>query len=45
MLICTNNENEFTSFRNKDIDVFVMDYADNSLEKVSVLLDESKPHR
>jgi hypothetical protein len=39
MLICTNNENEFTSFRNKDIDVFVMDYADNSLEKVSVLLD------
>lgn len=39
MLICTNNENDFTSFRNKDIDVFVMDYADNSLEKVSVLLD------
>lgn len=39
MLICTNNENEFTSFRNKDIDVFVMDYADKSLEKVSVLLD------
>lgn len=39
MLICTNNENEFTSFRNKDIDVFVMDYADNSLEKASVLLD------
>lgn len=39
MLVCTNNENEFTSFRNKDIDVFVMDYADNSLEKVSTLTD------
>ncbi len=39
MLICTNDKNDFTSFRSKDIDVFVMDYADNSLEKVSVLLD------
>lgn len=39
MLICTNNENDFTSFRNKDIDVFVMDHADDNLEKVSVLSD------
>lgn len=39
MLICTNNENDFTSFRNKDIDVFVMDHADDSLEKVSTLSD------
>ena len=39
MLICTNDKNDFTSFRSKDIDVFVMDYADNSLEKVSALLD------
>lgn len=39
MLICTNNENDFTSFRNKDIDVFVMDHADNSLDKISVLSD------
>lgn len=39
MLICTNNENEFTSFRNKDIDVFVQDYADTSLEKVNALTD------
>lgn len=39
MLICTNNENDFTSFRNKDIDVFVQDYADNSLEKTSTLAD------
>ncbi len=39
MLICTNNENEFTSFRNRDIDVFVRDYADASLEKVTTLTD------
>ena len=39
MLICTNNENDFTSFRNKDIDVFVMDHADNSLDKISTLTD------
>lgn len=37
MLICTNNENDFTSFRNKDIDVFVQDHADESLSKVDVL--------
>lgn len=39
MLICTNNENDFTSFRNKDIDVFVQDYADVSLEKASTLTE------
>lgn len=39
MLICTNNENDFTSFRNKDIDVFVIDHGDESLEKVSTLSD------
>ena len=39
MLICTNNENDFTSFRNKDIDVFVMDHGDESLEKVNTLSD------
>lgn len=39
MLICTNNENDFTSFRNKDIDVFVQDHADESLEKVKTLSD------
>lgn len=37
MLICTNNENDFTSFRNKDIDVFVMDHGDESLDKISTL--------
>lgn len=39
MLICTNNENDFTSFRNKDIDVFVMDHGDESLDKISILSD------
>lgn len=37
MLICTNNENDFTSFRNKDIDSFVADFGDNSLDKVDTL--------
>lgn len=39
MLVCTNNENDFTSFRNKDIDVFVRDYAEKSLEKVNILTE------
>lgn len=39
MLICTNNENDFTSFRNKDIDVFVQNYADDSLDKIATLRD------
>lgn len=37
MLICTNTENDFTSFRNKDIDVFVQDHGDESLDKIDVL--------
>lgn len=37
MLICTNQENDFTSFRSKDIDVFVQDYADESIHKVDTL--------
>lgn len=37
MLICTNQERDFTSFRTKDIDAFVVDYADESLVKVDVL--------
>lgn len=37
MLICTNQENDFTSFRTKDIDTFVIDYADESLKKVDTL--------
>ena len=37
MLICTDKENDFTSFRNKDIDSFVVNFGDNSLEKVDTL--------
>ena len=37
MLICTNQDRDFVSFRTKDIDKFVKDYSDESLEKVSVL--------
>lgn len=37
MLICTNQEQNFTSFRTKDIDAFVIDYADKSLGKVDML--------
>lgn len=37
MLICTNQDRDFVSFRTKDIDTFVKDYSDESLEKVSVL--------
>lgn len=39
MLISTNQENDFTSFRTKDIDVFVKDHADKSLDKIGVLQD------
>lgn len=37
MLISTNQENDFTSFRTKDIDAFVQDYADENLSKVNTL--------
>lgn len=37
MLICTNQDRDFTSFRAKDIDIFVQDYADESLSKVDTL--------
>lgn len=39
MLIETNQNNDFTSFRTKDIDVFVQDNADNSLNKIDTLKD------
>lgn len=39
MLISTNQEKDFTSFRTKDIDVFVKDHADKSLDKIGVLQD------
>ena len=37
MLIMTNQENDFTSFRTKDIDTFVRNYADESIDKTIVL--------
>lgn len=37
MLIATNQENDFTSFRAKDIDSFVTDYADQYLDKADIL--------
>ena len=37
MLIATNQENDFTSFRVKDIDTFVTDYADQYLDKADTL--------
>ena len=39
MLICTNNENDFTSFRTRDIDAFVQDHGDESLDKIDILKD------
>lgn len=37
MLIMTNQDNDFTSFRTKDIDAFVKNYADDSIEKIDLL--------
>ena len=37
MLILTNQENDYTSFRNKDIDLFIIDHSDEALEKIDVL--------
>ena len=37
MLASTNQENDFTSFRTKDIDAFVKNYADASIEKADIL--------
>lgn len=37
MLIMTDKEKDFTSFRTKDIDNFVMNYADESIAKIDTL--------
>lgn len=39
MLIETNQDNDFTSFRTKDIDSFVINYSKSSLEKIDILHD------
>lgn len=37
MLIETNQNNDFTSFRTKDIDVFVTNYSENCISKINTL--------
>ena len=37
MLMSTNQENDFTSFKNKDVDNFIMNYADKALDKAEIL--------
>lgn len=39
MLMLTNQENDFTSFRTKDIDAFIRGYSDIALEKADALKD------
>lgn len=39
MLMLTNQENDFTSFRTKDIDAFIKYHSEDALEKVHVLKD------
>lgn len=39
MLVATNQDNDFTSFKNKDVDVFIRDYADGILDKADLLKD------
>lgn len=37
MLIATNQENDFTSFRSKDMNNFVAEYGDEYIEKMNIL--------
>lgn len=39
MLILTDQNNDYTSFRSKDIDVFVMDHSNECIDKVDTLKD------
>ncbi len=39
MLILTDQNNDYTSFRSKDIDVFVTDHADECIDKFNTLKD------
>lgn len=39
MLMLTNQENDFTSFRTKDIDAFIKEHSEETLEKSSILKD------
>lgn len=37
MLVLTNQDNDYTSFRTKDIDAFINDHSEEALKKVDVL--------
>ena len=39
MLISTNQENDYTSFRSKDMNIFVADHGDESIEKITTLTE------
>lgn len=39
MLILTNSENDFSSFRTKDIDTFIESHSEEALTKVDILKD------
>ncbi len=39
MLVLTDQNNDYTSFRSKDIDVFVMDHSEECIDKVDTLKD------
>ena len=39
MLVLTNQDNDYTSFRTKDIDAFINDHSEEALKKVDVLKD------
>ena len=39
MLILTNQDNDFTSFRTKDIDTFIINHSEEALQKSDVLKD------
>ena len=39
MLISTNQDNDYTSFRSKDINAFIMSYGDESIEKIATLAE------
>lgn len=39
MLISTNQENDYTSFRSKDMNVFITEHGDESIEKINTLIE------
>lgn len=39
MLISTNQENDYTSFRSKDMNAFITEHGDESIEKINTLIE------